>query len=176
MDNYAEFLQRLSAAEASLKDRRSALGDVHDIVSSALKDNDYGHREWRQRRVQLESLISRQGTAARAGLSDLLAAANNMESVFEGRRVRVGARLAAITSRLAEIERPLRELLISKEKLTSSRRVAEERENLSRTMLGLAGTAEGVGTVTLDAGLQADLKAAREAVVMAEALLEAKGD
>ena len=90
--------------------------------------------------------------------------------------VRVGARLTAIQSRLAEIERPLRELQISKEKLTSSRRVAEERENLSRTMLGLAGTAEGVGTVTLDAGLQADLKAAREAVVMAEALLEAKGD
>lgn len=176
MDNYAEFLQRLSAAEASLLSRQSALGIVRAIVSAALKDNDYGYREWAGRRVQLENLISSQGTAGRTGLSELLAAAKNMESVFKGRCVRVGARLTAINTRMAEIDRPLRELQISKEKLNSSRRVAEERVNLSKTMLGLAGTAEGVDTVTLDAGLQADLKAAREAVVLAEALLEVKGE
>lgn len=176
MDNYAEFLQRLNTAEASLKSRQSALGHVRAIVSSALKDNDYGHREWVDRRVQLEDLIGSQGMAGRTGLSDLLAVAINMESVFEGRCVRVGARLTAINNRIAEIDRPLRDLQISKEKLTSSRRVAEERENLSRAVQGLAGTAEGVATVTPDEGLRDDLKAAREAVVLAEALLELKGD
>ena len=176
MDNYTEFMQRLKSAEASLKSRQDALGNVQAIVSSAMKDNDYGHREWAGRRVQLEELTGSQGTADRTGLSELLAVAKNMESVFEARCVRVGSRLTAIQNRLAEIARPLRDLQISKEKLASSRRVAEERENLSRAVQGLAGTAEGVETVTLDAGLQADVKAAREAVVLAEALLEAKGD
>lgn len=41
-------------------------------------------------------------------------------------------------------------------------------------MLGLAGTAEGIAVPTPDGGLQDDLKSAREAVVLAEALLEVK--
>jgi hypothetical protein len=65
---------------------------------------------------------------------------------------------------------------LGKQKLTSSRRVAEERENLSKAMVGLAGTAEGITVATPDGGLQDDLKSAREAVVLAEALLEVTGN
>ncbi|WP_139359476.1 hypothetical protein [Arthrobacter sp. SRS-W-1-2016] len=65
---------------------------------------------------------------------------------------------------------------MSKQKLTSSRKLAEERENLSRVVLGLAGTPDGSATATPDGGLREDLRAASEAVVLAEALLELKGD
>lgn len=75
-----------------------------------------------------------------------------------------------------EISRSLNSLELSRQKLTASRRVTEERENLNRAVLGLAGTAEGFATPTPDGGLRDDLKTAREAVLLAEALLELKGN
>ncbi|BCW71873.1 hypothetical protein [Arthrobacter sp. NicSoilB8] len=175
MDNYAEFLQRLSNAEASLKERKGALGHVRSIVSSALEDNNFGHVQWAERRARLEGLLGSQEVAGRSGLRELHAVAINMESVFRARSERVGARLAAVQNRIDEIDGPLHDLQISKERLTSSRKVAEEREKLSRAVLGVVGTTEGVATAIPDMGLRDDLLAAREAVVLAEALLELKG-
>jgi hypothetical protein len=176
MDNYAEFLQRLNAAADSLKNRQNALVHVRSIVSAALDDNNHGYRQWTERRTRVEGLLGSADMAARPGLGELHAVAVNMESVFGARCERVGARLTTVQSRIGEIDGPLHDLQVSKEKLTSSQKVAEEREKLSRAVQGVAGTAEGVATVTSDAGLRTDLKAAREAVVLAEALLELKGD
>ena len=75
-----------------------------------------------------------------------------------------------------QINSSLHNLELSKQKLTSSRELSEERARLSEAMLGLSGTAEGIAVATPDGGLQDDLKTAREAVVMAEALLEVKGN
>lgn len=176
MDNYAEFLRRLDAAAESLKDRRDALGRARAVVSAALKDNDYGYKEWTQRLAQVEKLQAAQGPAARSGLQELHGVAANMQAVFRTRCQRVGARLTAVDTRIREVEGPLQDLNLSKVRLTTSRRVAEEREKLGRAIQGLAGTAEGVDTVVPDAGLRDDLKKAREAVVLAEALLELKED
>jgi hypothetical protein len=159
MDNYAEFLQRLDAAAKSLKERHEALGRARAVVAAALKDNDYGYQQWAQRLAQVDKLLA--GSA-------------NMHSVFQTRSERVGARLAAVDVRLGELDGPLHDLNLSKVRLTTSRRVAEEREKLSLAVRDLAGTAEGADTVVPDVGLRDDLKRAREAVVLAEALLEVK--
>lgn len=176
MDNYAEFLERLNAAADSLKKRQDALGHVRSIVSAALKDNEHGYRQWAERRTRVEGLLGSREAAGRSSLGELHTVAINMESVFRSRCEHVGARLSAVQNRIDEIAGPLHDLQLSRDKLTSSQRVAEEREKLSRAVQGLAGTAEGIAAMTPDAGLRDDLKAAREAVVLAEALLELKGD
>jgi small-conductance mechanosensitive channel len=174
MDNYAEFLHRLDAAAKSLTERREALGRVRSVVEAAFENNDYGRREWGKRLGKVEELM-----AARAvpdtGLQELHGVATNMQAMFRTRADRVGARLAAVDARISELDAPLQDLNLSKVKLTTSRQVAEERERLGQAMQNLAGTTEGANMVVPDAGLNEDLKKAREAVVLAEALLEVKG-
>jgi hypothetical protein len=59
-------------------------------------------------------------------------------------------------------------------KLTSSRMLAQERENLSRAIGELVGTSDAAAVVNPDPGLRSDLHDARHAIILAEALLEAK--
>ncbi|MEC5181259.1 hypothetical protein [Arthrobacter sp. CG_A4] len=174
MDNYAEFLQRLDTTAASLKDRNEALGRVRVVVAKALEENDYGFRQWAQRLGQVEKLLVGKATPEQAGLRELHAVASNMQSVFRTRSERVGERLAAVDERMGELDGPIHDLNLSKVRLTTSRRVTEEREKLGRAVQDLAGTAEGADAVVPDVGLRDDLKRAREAVVLAEALLELK--
>jgi hypothetical protein len=174
MDNYAEFLHRLDAAAKSLKERREALGRARAVVSAALQDNDRGYQQWTRRLVQVEKLQAGNATGRQAGLQELQTVATNMQSMFRTRCERVGARLTAVDVRIREVDGPLHDLDVSKVRLTTSRRVAEEREKLGQTMQNLAGTTEGADTVVPDAGLRDDLRRAREAVVLAEALLELK--
>lgn len=142
--------------------------------SHAAEQNQYGFDEWSARNSKLETL--RTAKTASKELEDLHGISANMLNVFRGRSERVNARLAAVQSRVDKINSSLDSLQLSKQKITSSRQLAEERENLNKAMLGLAGTAEGIAVGTPDGGLQDDLKTAKEAVVMAEALLEVKGN
>ncbi|WP_354214924.1 hypothetical protein [Arthrobacter sp. UYCo732] len=176
MDNYAEFLRRLDTAAASLKKRQTKLDTARAVVSTLADQNEFGLQQWTKRRAKLEMLLGGNDVPATTALKDLRGISANMVSVFGTRAERVSSRLAAVQARLDEINRSLQALELSKQKLTSSRRIAEERENLSRTVLGLAGTAEGIAAPTPDGGLRDDLKAAREAVLLAEALLELKGN
>ncbi|MGO4230445.1 hypothetical protein AB4Y72_16475 [Arthrobacter sp. YAF34] len=174
MDNYGEFLHRLDAAAKSLTERREALGRARTVVEAAFENNDYGRQEWAKRLDKVEQLMA--GRAAPdAGLQELHSVATNMLAMFQARADRVGARLAAVDMRISELDAPLQDLNLSKVKLTTSRQVAEERERLGQAMQNLAGTTEGANMVVPDAGLNEDLKKAREAVVLAEALLEVKG-
>jgi hypothetical protein len=172
MDNYTEFLQRLDTAEASLKTRQDKLNNALWAARTASKQNQYGFDEWTQRHTRLEALLAKKDSA---GLKDLHGVSANMKAVFQGRSERINARLAAVQGKVDEINGSLHRLELSKQKLTSSRELAGERAKLSEAMLGVAGTAEGIAVATPDGGLQDDLKTAREAVVMAEALLEVKG-
>jgi chromosome segregation ATPase len=176
VDNYAEFLERLKKAAASLKKRQARLNHVLRAVDSAAEQNRFGFNEWTKRNSRLEALLAGEDAGKPRALKDLHAISANMVNVFRGRSERVNARLTAVQTRVDQINRSLHSLELSKQKLTSSRRLAEERENLSKAMLGLAGTAEGIAVATPDGGLQDDLKSAREAVVLAEALLEVKGN
>ncbi|QOD06147.1 hypothetical protein [Pseudarthrobacter sp. BIM B-2242] len=173
MDNYGEFLQRLDTAAASLKTRQTKLNHILWAVRTAADQNDFGFDEWTKRNARLEALIA--GGGASAGLTDLHGVSVNMKTVFRGRSERINARLAAVQAKIDQVSGSLHNLELSKQKLTSSRELAGERARLSEAMLGLAGTAEGIAVATPDGGLQDDLKTAREAVVLAEALLEVKG-
>lgn len=175
MDNYAEFMQRLDTAAASLKKRHHNLGKALSVITIAAHQNEFGLVQWTGRHARLEWLLGK-NRAASPALTDLHAVSVKMVSVFRGRTQNVNARRAAVQGRLDEISRSLNSLELSKQKLMSSRRVAEERENLSKAVLGLAGAAEGFATSTPDGGLRDDLKTAREAVLLAEALLELKGN
>ena len=72
------------------------------------------------------------------------------------------------------IDKSLLELEVSRVKLNSSRMLSQDRENLSRVFSELAGSAGAAPTIP-DLGLRRDLKEAREAVILAEALMEVKG-
>lgn len=175
MDNYGEFLQRLDTAAASLKTRQTKLNYILWAVGTAAKQNRFGFDEWTKRNARLEALLAG-GDAPSAGLKDLHAVSANMVAVFRGRSEHVNARLAAVQAKADQVNSSLHNLELSKQKLTSSRELAGDRARLSQAMLNLAGTAEGAAMATPDGGLQDDLKTAREAVVMAEALLEVKGN
>lgn len=174
MDNYADFLQRLDTAAKSLRERHEALGRAREVVAAALEGNDHGYREWTERLEKVETLLAGKTATDLRGLKELHGVAANMQSLFRTRSERVGARLAAVDSRIGELDGPLRELNLGKVRLTTSRRMVEEREKLGRAVQNLAGTTEGADAAVPDVGLSADLRKAREAVALAEALLELK--
>jgi len=176
MDNYTEFLQRLDTAAASLKTRQTRLNHALWAVRTAAEQNQFGFDEWTERKRRLEVLLPGRDAEGSAALKDLHGVSANMKAVFQGRSERVNTRLAAVQTKVDQINSSLHNLELSKQKLTSSRELSEERARLSEAMLGLAGTAEDIAVATPDGGLQDDLKTAREAVVMAEALLEVKGN
>ena len=97
-----------------------------------------------------------------------------MKPLFRNRTQRIDVRLAAVRARCEEINSALKGLEKSRAKLTSSRMLSEERENLSRAIGELSGSADVPGVVNPDPGLRSDLQDARHAIILAEALLEAK--
>jgi hypothetical protein len=178
VDNYAEFIGRLDAASAKLIVRRDTLNKTLEILTLLFRQNNTGHQLWEQRFRQCEELLA--DTAGkpgrRAALIELHEVALTMEPLFRNRTQRIDVRLAAVRARYEEINRSLSGLERSRIKLTSSRMLSQERENLSRAIGELSGTADAAAVVNPDPGLRRDLQDARQAIVLAEALLEAKGD
>ncbi|WP_133185433.1 hypothetical protein [Arthrobacter sp. Bz4] len=109
-------------------------------------------------------------------LTDLQDVARNMETMFRKRTDRINERLAVVQQRCDEIDRSLRELERSKLKLESSRMLHADRENLRKAMADLAGTPEASISEARDPLLRDELGDAREAIALAEALLELKED
>lgn len=178
MDNYAEFLARLNAASGSLRGRRESLATTLELLTGLFNLNHTGLQLWEQRLRTVTHLVDRHAgePARKATLVELQEIASKMEPMFRTRTERIEARRSAIRERCAEIDRALRELEKSRLKLNSSRMLAQERENLSRAVTDLAGTPEGPVAAISDSGLREDLQGARRAIILAEALLEVKGN
>lgn len=176
VDNYEEFIGRLDAASAKLKVRRNTLNEIVEILALLMSQNTTGLRLWEQRLHVSEELLA--GTvgqpARRSALIELHEVALKMEPLFRNRTQRINVRLAAVQARCEEIKSSLKGLEKSRIKLTSSRMLSQERENLSRAIGELSGTADATAVVNPDPGLRSDLQDARHAIIMAEALLEAK--
>jgi len=176
VDNYEEFISRLDAASAKLKVRRNTLNEIVEILALLMRQNTTGLQLWEQRLHVCEELLA--GTAGkpkrRTALVELHEVALKMEPLFRNRAQRVDVRLAAVRARCDEINKSLHGLEKSKTKLTSSRMLSQERENLSRAIGELSGTADAAAVVNPDPGLRNDLQDARHAIILAEALLEAK--
>ena len=178
MDNYIEFIQRLDAAALKLQRRRSSVGTSLEVLTWLHLRHLTGLQQWEQRKERVaRKLDARMGTPpAYKSLSDLEDIARNMESMFRKRTERIDERLAVVQQRCSEIDRSLRELERSRLKLESSRMLRIDRENLRKAMTDLAGTPDASISEAKDPSLRDELGDAREAIALAEALLELKED
>lgn len=176
VDNYEEFISRLDAASAKLKVRRNTLNETVEILALLMSQNTMGIQLWEQRLHVCEELLAHAAgkPERRTALMELHQVALKMEPLFRNRAQRIDVRLAAVRARCAEINSSLHGLEKSRIKLTSSRMISQERENLSRAIGELSGTADAVAVAHPDPGLRSDLQDARHAIILAEALLEAK--
>ncbi|MDF9751583.1 hypothetical protein [Arthrobacter sp. ES3-54] len=175
-DNYAQFIARLDTATENLSNRRQSLNKSLAILTLLADQNRAGLEAWVQRRTNTSKLLAEHSQGPETdSLRELLEVALRMEPMFRNRTERIGQRLALLRKRSDELTKSLMELEKSKVKLDSSRMLAQERDNLSRAVAKLAGTPEGSVGGLSDAGILDDLKKAREAIVLAEALLEVKG-
>jgi hypothetical protein len=175
-DNYDEFLARLDNATANLGARAAALDKAMTAVALLLGPYESDVRKWERRRVHVGEQLDRstgtpQGYTALSELHDM---AGKMEAMLRARTRRVSEKLMLMQGRRVEIDKALQELEMSRVKLNSARVLSQEREKLGRVFSELAGSAAAAGTIS-DLGLLEDLKEAREAVILAEALMEVKG-
>lgn len=177
MDNYAEFIERIDAASARLGTRRTSLTTTLGILVSLFEQNNTGFQLWNQRRIHADKLLANHTGKPEAyrTLSELSDVALKMEPMFRKRTQRLKERVAVVRERSEEIDRSLNELKRSKLKLETSRVLSQERENLRKAVADLAGTPEVPVVAGTDPGLRGDLDDAREAILLAEALLEVKG-
>jgi hypothetical protein len=177
-DNYADFLARLDTATASLISRRDSIGATIDIITRLHKHNNTGLELWAHRRNDVEKLLTprSENSEFHDARAELQTVALKMESMFRDRTQRLDAKILSSRGHYQEIEKSLFELEKSKVKLHSSRMLSQEREHLNNAAATLTGEVIGLPSMIPDAGLREDLREAREAVILAEALIEVKGN
>ena len=187
-DSYAAFLARLDAATANLITRAASLDNALKAVSLLVGPYTVALRKWERRRIHVgEQLALHFGTpsgtqaATPSGstqtytaLSELHDTAQKMESMLRARILHLTEKLGVMQGRREAIDKSLLELEVSRAKLHSSRMLSQDRDNLSRALSELAGSTRAAVVVS-DLGLHSDLKEARQAVILAEALMEVKG-
>ena len=180
-DNYEAFIARLDAATSNLRVRAAALDKAMAAVSLLWGPYESAVRNWERRRLHVSGQLARHSGSPPSdslppysALSELHDVAVNMEALFRDRAQRITEKLELMQGRRGDIDKALLELELSTVKLNSSRRLSQDRENLRAVFSSLAGAA--VATSTLPGqGLLSDLKEARKAVTLAEALMEVKG-
>ena len=175
-DNYDAFLARLDAATTSLSTRAASLDKALAAVSLLLGPYESAVRNWERRRLHVSGQLARHSGSPQSytALGELHDVAVNMEAMFRDRTQRIRDKLSGMQRRREEIDKSLLELELSRVKLNSSRLLSEDREKLSSVLSELAGTTVAP-SARPDRGLLNDLKDARKAVILAEALMEVKG-
>lgn len=176
-DNYDTFLSRLDAATASLTTRAAALEKAVAAVGLLLAPYESAVRNWERRRREVgEHLTGHSGSPqSRTALTELHDVAANMESMLRSRVQLIEDRLTVMHGRRDAIQHSLQELESSRVKLNSSRLLSQDRDKLSSIFSSLAGSTVAVSALP-DTGLLDDLQEAREAILLAEALIELKGN
>ena len=175
-DNYDAFLSRLDAATTSLSTRAASLDKALAAVSLLLGPYESAVRKWERRRHHVSGQLAGHSGSPQSytALSELHDVAVKMESMLRGRVQRVQDKLSVMQGRREAIDKSLLELELSRMKLNSSRMLSQDREKLSSIFSALAGSTVAASALP-DTGLLSDLREAREAVILAEALMEVKG-
>lgn len=175
-DNYDSFLSRLDAATTSLSTRAGSLDKALAAVSLLVEPHESAVREWERRRHYVSGQLATHSGSPESytALRELHDMAIQMESMLRGRVQRVTDKLSVMQGRREAIDKSLLELELSRVKLNSSRMLAQDREKLSSIFSALTGATVATSALP-DMGLLSDLKEAREAVILAEALIEVKG-
>lgn len=176
-DNYAQFIEQLDAASRNLTARREPLTRTLEILDVLFRQNNLGLKLWEERSTKVSRLVAKEVKSAdkNLALSELHEVSRRMEGMFLNRTQRIGEKRDSVQVRRDEISKSLLELDRSRLKLTSSRTLSRERENLNNAVADLAGAPQGASTGSADLGLRTDLNEARRAIVLAEALMELKG-
>lgn len=175
-DNYDTFLSRLDAATARLSTRAASLDKAVSAVSLLLAPYESAVTEWEQRRLDVGGQLEAHAGSPQSytALVELHDVARKMESMFRGRARLITDKVSAMLERREAIHKSLQELELSRVKLNSSRMLSQDREKLGRIFSALAGSSIPTSALP-DTGLLSDLQEAREAVILAEALMEVKG-
>lgn len=175
-DNYDAFLSRLDAATTSLSTRAASLDKALAAVCLLLRPYESALGDWERRRHYVSGQLTRRSGSPQStkALSELHDVAVKMESMLRGRVLRLTEELSVMQGRREAIDKSLLELELSRAKLNSSRMVSQDREKLSGVLSALTGSTVSTSALP-DMGLLSDLKDAREAVILAEALMEVKG-
>lgn len=176
-DNFATFDSRLDTALGNLTKRHQSIGFGREVLSELVHSNQVAAGHWASERRKVTAIIqSYKGDAdGYSVLNDLLETATRMEELFNLRRKRAIEKEKSIDAQGTAIMASIAELQTSKDRLGFSRMLHEDREKLRQTAIELGGL-DGLPAVSIsDGGLPVDLKNAREAIAMAEALLEVKG-
>jgi hypothetical protein len=175
-DNYDAFLSRLDAATTSLSTRAASLDKALAAVSLLLGPTESAVRKWERRRHYVSAQLAAHSGSPQSytALCELHVVAGKMESMFRGRVERLKEQLAVMQGRREAIDKSLLELELSKIKLNASRMLSQDREKLGSIFSALSGSTVAASALP-DMGLLGDLKEAREAVILAEALMEVKG-
>ena len=175
-DNYDSFLSRLDAATTSLSTRAGSLDKALAAVSLLVGPHESAVRKWERRRHYVSGQLATHAGSPQsyAALRELHEMAVQMESMLRGRLQRVTEKLSVMQGRREAIDKSLLELELSRVKLNSSRMLARDREKLGSIFSALTGAPAATSALP-DMGLLSDLKEAREAVILAEALIEVKG-
>ncbi|WP_224093063.1 MULTISPECIES: hypothetical protein [unclassified Arthrobacter] len=175
-DNYAAFLARLDAATTSLTSRARALDKALSAISLLLGRYQRALRGWERRLGRVDEELDRHSGEPQtsAALHELQRTAVQMRSMHSAQVLRLTEKLSLKQGQRDAVGRSLLELEVIRAKLETSRRLSRDRENLGRALYELAGTGSGAAKIP-DVGLRNDLREAREAVILAEALLEVKG-
>ncbi|ALV40660.1 hypothetical protein AU252_05325 [Pseudarthrobacter sulfonivorans] len=176
-DNYAQFVEQLTAASKKLQARHDSLNRTLEIVTLLFKQNVLGLSLWEERRIKLSKLVAKDAISMDTAnsLRELHDVALRMESMFLLRSQRIDEKKSAVSSHVDEINKSLLDLDRSKLNLLSSRMTMRDREKLNEAVAGVAGTPQGANAASSDPGLRDDLNEARRAMILAEALLELKG-
>ena len=177
VDNYAVFIARLDVAIDTLRRRQELIDRTAPLITLLHGQNEAGYSSWSSRRTHVEELLLRYDgrTEGYETLSDLLHSAQTLERKFEERTRRLESRVNSVQDRRSDIEKSLVDLEKSKAKLTMSLELTKERESLNRAIAALNDGPGDFSSVSENIGIAADLRTARQAVFLAEALLDLKG-
>ncbi|MET3904545.1 hypothetical protein [Paenarthrobacter sp. 4246] len=175
-DNYAAFIERLDDAAARLKTRLRSVIRALGAVSLLVEKYQGASLKWEQRRTRVALELDRWTGEPETytALRELHATAVKMVALHHAQTARITEKLHLLQDHRDAIHQSLGELEAGRAKLKASRAASQDRHNLKSALYELAG-ASGAGATTPDPGLLSDLRQARQAVVLAEALMEVKG-
>ena len=175
-DNYPAFIERVDDATVRLKTRLRSVIQALGAVSLLVEKYQGASLKWEQRRARVA--LERDRCAGEpetyAALRELHDTAVKMVGLHHAQTARITEKLHLLQDHRDAIHKALAELEAGRAKLVASRAVSQDRRKLKSALYELAG-ANGAAATTPDPGLLSDLRQAREAVVLAEALMEVKG-
>lgn len=177
VDNYAAFKLRLSKASKDLTSRNVSVTGHLQVLKKMLECNTASFYKWDSEFDNVSSIRADYtgGDEGRGTLDDLVDTASRMKTLFTKRMAVLQSQITAIESNRTAICAAIADVNASINKLELSKLLHKDREKLLHAERQLSGFDGAPALTPGHHGLPLELHPAREAVAMAEALLELKG-